>query len=181
MAPPQYRIIVTLCRLQSLYVDSLCMYVCMYVRMYGYTAMRALSTRMSHSHIRCCYLIPYKDVPNRRSWNLDLVCTREPHNMPHGPSSNLSLSHERCLVICLPFVRQDKSGQATRKDKNLQPRMRLMVLLMSTAIRKPLAANTGGLVTHGIICVQYPAYLAFMRHVSCTRTSQWSIILSPPC
>ena len=100
--------------------------------------MRASSTRVSHSHIRCrSYRIPYMDVPNRRSWNLDLLCTREPHNMPHGPSSNRSLSHRSCLGICLPFVRQDESGQTTRKDKNLQPRMRLVVLLMSTAIRKP--------------------------------------------
>ena len=31
-------------------------------------------------------------------------------------------SVERCLVASLPFVRQDKSDQATRKVRNLQPR-----------------------------------------------------------
>ncbi len=79
--------------------------------------MRALSTRVSHSHLRCCYLIPCMDVPDWRSWNSDLVCTREPYDMPHGPSSNLSLSRERCLVASLLFVRQDKSGRPLGRMK----------------------------------------------------------------
>ena len=134
--------------------------------MYGYTAMRALSTRVSHLHICCCYLIPYMDVPDRRSWNSDLVCTREPHARSQLQSFFVHFfGRERCLVTSLPIVRQDKSGQATRKDAHLRPRMRIMVSLMFTAITA---------VKHGNICVQYAGYLAFMRHISCTRASQYS-------
>ena len=137
--------------------------------------MRALSTRVSHLHICCCYLIPYMDVPDRRSWNSDLVCTREPHARSQLQSFFVHFfGRERCLVTSLPIVRQDKSGQATRKDAHLRPHMRIMVSLMFTAIRKPLRLK------HGNICVQYAGYLAFMRHVSYTRASQYSIILSPP-
>ena len=70
-----------------------------------------------------------------------------------------SFGRERCLVTSLPIVRQTISGQATRKDKNLRPRMRPVVLLISTAIREPLRQTLKKNVAHGIICVQYAGTL----------------------
>ena len=50
--------------LPSIY-NQLC--VCVYVCMYECIAMRALSTRVSHSRIRCCYLTPCMHVTGRKS------------------------------------------------------------------------------------------------------------------
>ena len=76
-------------RVLSPSVGSLYYKVAMYL-MYGYIAMRALSTRVSHSHIRCCYLIPYIYLVGRARTRSS---THE-RALQHGarPSSDVSSS-----------------------------------------------------------------------------------------
>lgn len=139
--------------------------------------MRALNTRVSRLHSRCCYLIPTMNVPCWSSWNSDLVCAweREPHNMPHGPSSSYSLSSP--LVVKDVLVKQN-----TCETEQIRSCTYAAVgLIHLCCIRKPLRQKRVAFATHGIFGA-VRRYLACMRHVTCTRASQWSIHTLPsPC